>query len=92
MGDAADASPDTLGANAQAKLKSFVERAERLNEDADAIKADLKELFNEAKSEGFDVKIIRKVIKLRAQDIAKRQEEEALVDLYMTAIQGELFG
>jgi uncharacterized protein (UPF0335 family) len=48
--------------------------------------ADLKEVFAEAKGNGFDVKILRKVIRLRKQDKAKRQEEEALLDLYLSAI------
>jgi uncharacterized protein (UPF0335 family) len=49
---------------------------------------DLKEVFAEAKGEGFDVKILRKVIRLRKQDKVKRQEEEALIDLYLSAIGG----
>ena len=79
---------DVLGSNAQSQLKSIIERVERLNEDADAIKADLKEVYLQAKGEGFDTKIIRKVIRLRKQDTAKRQEEDALVDLYLSAIGG----
>lgn len=75
-----------IGSNAQAKLKSLVERIERLNEDAAAVRSDIKEVFAEAKGEGFDAKILRKVIRLRAQDAAKRQEEEALVELYLTAV------
>jgi uncharacterized protein (UPF0335 family) len=83
-----DANPDVLTATAQGRLKSFVERAERLEEDKAAIANDLKEVFAEAKGEGFDVKILRKVIRLRKQDKAKRQEEEALIDLYLSAIGG----
>jgi len=79
---------DVLTAAAQGRLKSFFERIERLEEDKAAIAADLKEVFAEAKGEGFDTKIIRKVIRLRKQDKAKRQEEEALVDLYLSAIGG----
>jgi uncharacterized protein (UPF0335 family) len=79
---------DVLTAAAQGRLKSFFERIERLEEDKAAIAADLKEVFLEAKGEGFDTKIIRKVIRLRKQDKAKRQEEEALVDLYLSAIGG----
>ncbi len=79
---------DVLTAAAQGRLKSFCERIERLEEDKAAIAADLKEVFLEAKGEGFDTKIIRKVIRLRKQDKAKRQEEEALVDLYLSAIGG----
>ena len=79
---------DTLNATAQGKLKSFVERIERLEEDKAAVANDLKEVFAEAKGEGFDTKILRKVIRLRKQDSAKRQEEEALIELYVSAIGG----
>jgi uncharacterized protein (UPF0335 family) len=81
-------SPDVLSATAQGRLKSFVERIERLEEDKAAIAGDLKEVFAEAKGEGFDTKIMRKVVRIRKQDKAKRQEEEALIDLYISAIGG----
>ncbi|HLY79588.1 MAG TPA: DUF2312 domain-containing protein [Caulobacteraceae bacterium] len=86
----ADDSPniDTLGATAQGKLKSLIERIERLEEDKAAVASDLKEVYAEAKGEGFDTKIIRKVIRLRKADAAKRSEEEALIELYITAIGG----
>jgi uncharacterized protein (UPF0335 family) len=77
---------EVLGATAQGQLKSILERIERLEEDKAGVMADLKEVFAEAKGNGFDVKIIRKVVRLRKQDRAKRQEEESLVDLYMSAI------
>lgn len=79
---------DVLNATAQAQLKSVFERIERLEEDKAAVMADLKEVYAEAKGNGYDVKIIRKVVRLRKQDKAKRQEEEALVDLYLSAIGG----
>lgn len=79
---------DVLTAAAQGRLKSFIERIERLEEDKAAIAADLKEVYAEAKGEGFDTKVMRKVIRLRKQDRAKRQEEEALIDLYLSAIGG----
>ncbi|MFO1015557.1 MAG: DUF2312 domain-containing protein [Caulobacteraceae bacterium] len=79
---------DTLNATAQGKLKSIVERIERLEEDKAAVANDLKEVYAEAKGEGFDTKILRKVIRLRKQETAKRQEEEALIDLYISAIGG----
>jgi len=78
----------TLGASAQGKLKSLIERIERLEEDRKAVTADLREVYAEAKGEGFDAKIMRKVIKLRGLDSAKRAEEEALIDLYIAAIGG----
>ena len=79
---------DTLSSTAQGKLKSLIERIERLEEDKASVAGDLREVYAEAKGEGFDSKIIRKVIRLRKQDTAKRQEEEALVDLYLAAIGG----
>jgi uncharacterized protein (UPF0335 family) len=82
------AEADVLTAAAQGRLKSLIERIERLEEDKTAVMADLKEVYSEAKGEGFDTKIVRKVVRLRKQDKAKRQEEEALVDLYLSAIGG----
>jgi uncharacterized protein (UPF0335 family) len=82
------ANPDVLNTTAQGRLKTIIERIERLEEDKAAIMADMKEVYLEAKGEGFDVKIIRKVVRLRKQDTAKRQEEEALLDLYLSAIGG----
>ena len=86
----ADGAPnlDTINTSAQGKLKSLVERIERLEEDKAAVAGDLREVYAEAKSEGFDVKIVRKVVRLRKQDAAKRQEEEALIELYISAIGG----
>ena len=79
---------ETLNTTAQGKLKSLVERIERLEEDKAAVASDLKEVYAEAKGEGFDTKILRKVVRLRKADAAKRQEEEALLDLYISAIGG----
>ena len=76
-----DASIETLNGTAQTQLKTIIERIERLEEDKAAVMADLKEVYAEAKGNGFDVKILRKVIRIRKQDSAKRSEEEALVDL-----------
>jgi uncharacterized protein (UPF0335 family) len=81
-------SVDVLNSAAQSQLKSIIERIERLEEDKVAVMGDLKEVYAEAKGNGFDVKILRKVVRLRKQDKAKRQEEEALVDLYLSAIGG----
>lgn len=75
-------------ANGQTKLRSIIERIERIEQDKAAVAADLKEVFAEAKGDGFDTKILRKVIRLRKQDSAARQEEEALIDLYISAIGG----
>jgi uncharacterized protein (UPF0335 family) len=83
------ASIEILNSTAQGRLKTIVERLERLDEDKAAIMGDMKEVYLEAKGEGFDVKILRKVVRLRKQDKAKRQEEDALLDLYLSAI-GEI--
>jgi uncharacterized protein (UPF0335 family) len=80
---------DVLNSTAQGQLRTIIERIERLEEDKAAISNDLKEVFAEAKGNGFDVKIIRKVVRIRKQDRAKRQEEDALLDLYLSAI-GEI--
>jgi uncharacterized protein (UPF0335 family) len=68
-----DSSPDVLNSAAQGRLRTVIERLERLEEDKAAIMADMKEVFAEAKGEGYDVKILRKVIRIRKQDKAKRQ-------------------
>lgn len=77
---------DVVGGNAQAQLISVVERIERLLEEASVLREDIKEVFAEAKGTGFDVKILRKAIRIRAMDYAKRQEEEAILDLYLSAL------
>ena len=80
--------PDVMTAAAQGRLKTIIDRIERLEEDKAAVAEDMKGVFAEAKGEGFDVKILRKVIRLRKMDKVKRDEEEALVDLYLSAIGG----
>lgn len=77
---------DILTAAAQGRLRTIVERVERLDADKAAIMADIKEVFAEAKGEGYDVKTLRKVIRIRKQDKAKRQEEDAILDLYLSAL------
>jgi uncharacterized protein (UPF0335 family) len=84
-----DANADVLNSAAQGRLRSIVERLERLEEDKKAVMADQKEVFAEAKGDGYDVKTLRKVLRIRAQDKAKRQEEEAILDLYLSAL-GEI--
>ena len=71
---------------AQGQLRSFIERIERLEEEKKAIAADIKEVYGEAKATGFDTKIMRKVVILRKKDAAERQEEEAILDLYLSAL------
>jgi uncharacterized protein (UPF0335 family) len=79
---------EVLDTSGQGKLKSLIERIERLEEDRKAVGADLRELYAEAKGDGFDAKVLRKLVRLRAQDGARRAEEEALLDLYISAIGG----
>lgn len=81
-----DEMPDVLNGQAQGQLRTFIERLERLIEDRQAVAADMKEVRLEAKGQGFDTKIINKVIALRAKDKAKLQEENAILDLYLSAI------
>lgn len=68
-------------------LKSFIERVERLEEEKKTITDDIAEVFKEAKSAGFEPKIMRKVIKLRKMETHERQEEDALLDAYLAAVE-----
>ena len=79
---------EILNSSAQGQLKSIIERIERLELDRTSVMEDLKGVYAEAKGNGFDTKVLRKVVRLRKQDTAKRQEEEALLDLYLSAIGG----
>jgi len=74
------------GGVAAGQLKSFVERIERLEEEKKGISDDIRDVFAEAKGQGFDTKVMRQVIRLRKKEPAERQEEEALLDLYMHAL------
>ena len=84
-----DAHSDVLNQDAQGRLRTIVERIERLEQEKAEVMEQIKEVFAEAKGEGYDVKILRKVIRIRKQDKAKRQEEDAILDLYMSAL-GEI--
>ena len=77
---------DVLNSTAQTQLKTILERIERLEEDKAAVMADLKEVYAEAKANGYDAKILRTVVRLRKQDKTERAEQEALLDLYMHAL------
>jgi uncharacterized protein (UPF0335 family) len=81
-------SDDVINSAAQGRLRTIIERLERLNEDKAIISHDFKEVMAEARGEGFDPAVIRKVLKIRAADKTKLSEEEALIDLYMSAIEG----
>ncbi|HZH25598.1 MAG TPA: DUF2312 domain-containing protein [Azospirillaceae bacterium] len=75
-----------VGGIAAGKLRSFVERIERLEEEKKGLSDDIKDVYGEAKGEGFDVKIIRKIISLRKKDKQERQEEEEILELYKAAL------
>jgi uncharacterized protein (UPF0335 family) len=76
---------DTGGVAAD-RLKSFIERIERLEEEKKNLTADIREVYAEAKSSGFDTKTMRKVVALRKLDTSERQEQEALLDTYLRAL------
>lgn len=77
----------SLGSSAQGQLKSLIARIERLEEDKKAVMEDIKEVYAEAKGVGFDVKVLRKVVSIRKMESHKRAEEEALLDLYLSAVE-----
>lgn len=71
---------------AQDIIRSFIERIERLVEEKQNLADDIKDVFSEAKSTGFDVKILRKILAMRKMEDHERQEQEALIDLYAHAL------
>lgn len=68
------------------RLKSFIERIERLEEEKGAIAEDIRDIYAEAKGTGFDPKVMRKIVSLRKTELEKRREEQELLELYMSAI------
>lgn len=68
------------------QLKSFIERIERLEEEKAGIAGDIKDVYAEATGAGFDAKILRKIVSLRKKDHAERQEEDAITELYLSAL------
>lgn len=78
--------PEPTASFARDQLKAFVERIERLEEEKKAISDDVKDVYAEAKGNGFDVKVLRQVVRLRKQEPNERQEQEALLDLYLNAL------
>ena len=71
---------------AKDQLKAFVERVERLEEEKKSLADDIRDVFAEAKGNGFDVRALRTVIKLRRQDINERKEAEAILETYLHAL------
>lgn len=88
--DAADRQrgKNTVSSDAVAgdQLRAFVERIERMEEEKKAISDDIREIYAEAKGNGFDTKVLRMIIKIRKQDAAERAEQEALLKLYLVAL------
>jgi uncharacterized protein (UPF0335 family) len=70
------------------RILSFIERIEQIEEELKALNEGKKEVFAEAKGEGFDVKVLKEILRLRKEDEDERDERESLLDLYMRAIQG----
>ena len=80
-------SEDTeVGGIAADRLRSIIERIERLEEEKDALSSDIKDIMAEAKSSGFDVKVIRQILRIRKQEPAEVEEQESLLDLYRRAL------
>ncbi len=77
---------DTVGI-AGDRIRSLIERLEHIEEEIKALNEGKKEIFAEAKSEGFDVKILKEILRLRKQDRDERDEHEALLDLYLRAME-----
>ncbi len=75
-----------IGGIAADRLRTFVERIERLEEEKAAITADIREVYSEAKGAGFNAKILRQIVRLRRLDQADRREQEALLELYKRAL------
>jgi uncharacterized protein (UPF0335 family) len=89
---AADAAPTSRSKKTKAgpisaeRLKSFIERIEKLEEERKAIGGDIKDVYSEAKGVGYDVKTMRKIVQLRGMDAADRAEAETLLDIYKHAL------
>lgn len=77
---------DSAQTVAAGQLRAFIERVERLEEEKKTIADDIKEVFAEMKGTGFDTKAVRQIIRIRKQDQAERQEADAILELYMTAL------
>jgi uncharacterized protein (UPF0335 family) len=80
---------EVMNSTAQTQLRSIIERVENLEREKAEVAEQIKEIYAEAKGNGFDAKILRRVVALRKQDRAKRLEQDAILDLYLTAL-GEI--
>jgi len=83
--DTGEDAPD-VGGIASDRLRSIIERVERLEEERKALGDDIKDILTEAKSAGFDVKVVRQIIRIRKQEPADVEEQETLLDLYRRAL------
>ena len=83
---AAAAKPDAAHTFAKDQLKAFVERIERLEEEKKTTSDDIRDVYAEAKGNGYDVKALRTIVRLRKQDVDERKEEEAVLETYMHAL------
>jgi len=81
--DATEQKPTNIAAD---RLRSLVDRIERLEEERKALGSDIKDIYSEAKSAGFDIKVLRQLIRIRKQEPAEIEEQETLLDLYRRAI------
>ena len=96
MSETADDTLDNLGKDggtdaqvggiAADRLRSLIERIERLEEERKALGSDIKDIYQEAKSAGFDVKVLRQIIRIRKQEPAEVEEQESLLDVYRRAL------
>lgn len=68
------------------QIKAFIERIERLEEEKRSIAEDIKDVYAEAKANGFEVKVLRKIVAMRRQDVNERREQEELLELYLNAL------
>jgi uncharacterized protein (UPF0335 family) len=82
----ADEITDSSSTVAAGQLRALIERIERLEEEKKTIADDIKDIYAEAKGNGFDTKAIRTIVRLRKQDAAEREEAETILDLYMAAL------
>jgi uncharacterized protein (UPF0335 family) len=86
MADAKDATKIGTDEVNAGHLRAFIERIERLEEERKALGDDIKDVYGEAKANGFDTKIMRKIVAIRKQDRDQRMEEETILDLYLAAL------
>jgi uncharacterized protein (UPF0335 family) len=86
MPDGSSVTKKKAGPISAERLKSFIERVEKLEEERHAIGSDIRDVYSEAKGVGYDVKTMRKIVGLRKMDAADRAEQEALLDTYKHAL------